>query len=71
MPHHIKWRGKHDAIAAPPMQFSSMGQAIEFASALLSTKPDDIWVEDERGWRVADMQRIVRHPRTRGSGNKR
>ena len=70
MPFYIKLRDKRGAIVEPPMRFSSVGLALEFAGALLPMEPADIWLEDERGVRVSDMQTIAKKPKMKGRDSK-
>ena len=57
----IKWVVEDGATAAPAMQFATLEEAMDTACAVLPSLPQDLWIEDEHGWRVADIARIIRH----------
>ena len=64
----IKWVVEDGATAAPAMQFATLEEAMDTACAVLPSLPRDLWIEDEHGWRVADMARIIRHCQRVGRG---
>ena len=62
MPYFVKWtRHGDDAVISNNVSYPDPVEALDFACGALGQKPNDIWVEDESGTRVADEIKIIRH----------
>jgi hypothetical protein len=63
MAYFIKWLGRDGTKQAPPMQFASIDEALDWACAVLPERPTDLWIEESNGLRVSEMTRIILHCR--------
>jgi hypothetical protein len=62
MPYFVKWKlHGQDKVLSSKFPYPQPSGAMDFACGALAQKPSDIWIEDERGTRVADEIKIIRH----------
>jgi hypothetical protein len=66
----LKWvpEGRNDTLATG-VGYARATDAMEFGCTILAQEPEQIWVEDGRGHRVAVRAEILAHCRRRGLAN--
>ena len=68
MPYAVKWTTTNpDRTVQSPTRYGHPTEAMEFACAILYQSPAEIWVEDERGNRIADRAKIAAYCRGENS----
>ena len=62
MPYFVKWKlHGQDQVLSNELAYPRASDAMDFACGVLGQKPNDVWVEDEHGSRIADEIKIIRH----------
>jgi hypothetical protein len=68
VPYVVKWvSAGQKNLREWPTTFPTPSEAIDFARAIFSRKPREIWIEGPEGLRI-ERDAIVRASRDRGSG---
>ncbi len=67
MPYYVRWQQRgQDHVIKHDIPFPTPSEAMDFACAVLAHGPDDVWVENARGEKIALDLKIRQHCKDRG-----
>ena len=67
MPYFVKWiANSRREVSQTGVAYARQADAMDFACAILGQRPEDVWIEDGGGTRIALRPQITQHCRWRG-----